>query len=55
VEAKLQRIQMANEDDFFEPLQDILSSLDQQELNGVFQAWVRRVHEASQGNANDVR
>jgi hypothetical protein len=37
---KLERIQVADEDQFCESLQEILRSIDQKELNGVFQAWV---------------
>jgi transposase len=37
---KLERIQLADEDQFFERLSEILRSIDQQELNGAFQAWV---------------
>jgi hypothetical protein len=50
VKGKLERIQLADEDRFFECLLEILRSLDQQELNTVFQAWVRRVQEVSEGN-----
>jgi hypothetical protein len=32
----------------------ILRGLDQQRLNTVFQAWVRRVQEASEGNGGYV-
>jgi hypothetical protein len=39
VKEKLERIQLADEDSFFA----ILSDLDQQELNTVFQAWARRI------------
>jgi hypothetical protein len=49
------QIQVADKDQFFEYLQDILSVIDQQELNGVFQAWVQRVQEASQGNGDYAR
>jgi hypothetical protein len=52
---KLERIQVADEDQFFECLQDILRGLDQQELNGVFQTWVLRVQEVIQGNGDYVR
>jgi hypothetical protein len=37
VKEKLERIQLADEDQFFECLQEILRGLDQQELNTVFQ------------------
>jgi hypothetical protein len=55
VKEKLERIQMADEDQFFECLQEILSDMDQQESNTVFQAWVRRVQEVSEGNRDYVR
>jgi hypothetical protein len=51
VKEKLEWIQVADEDQFFESLQEILRSIDQEELNGVFQAWVRRIQEVSQGKA----
>jgi hypothetical protein len=38
VKEKLERIQLADEEQFFECVQGILRSLDQQELNLVFQA-----------------
>jgi hypothetical protein len=38
VKEKLERIQVAGEDQFFESLQEILKDIDQKELNGVFQA-----------------
>jgi hypothetical protein len=38
VKEKLERIQLADEDQFFECLQEILRGLDQRELNIVFQA-----------------
>jgi hypothetical protein len=40
VKEKLERTQVADEDQFFESLQAILSDIDQEELNKVFQAWV---------------
>jgi hypothetical protein len=39
----------------FEYLQEILKDIDQEELNGVFQAWVQQVQEVSQGNGGYVR
>jgi hypothetical protein len=48
---KLERIQVADEDQFCERLQKILRSIDQEELKGVFQAWVWWVQEVSQGKA----
>jgi hypothetical protein len=38
VKEKLERIQLTDEDQFFECLQEVLSGLNQQELNTVFQA-----------------
>jgi hypothetical protein len=55
VKEKLERIQLADENLFFERLQEVLRGVDQQELNTVFQAWVRRVQEVSEGNGNYVR
>jgi hypothetical protein len=55
VKEKLEQIQMADEEQFFECLQGVLRGQDQQELNTVFQAWVRRVQERSEGNADSVR
>jgi hypothetical protein len=40
VKEKLERIQMADENQFFESLQEILRCSDQEESNGIFQAWV---------------
>jgi transposase len=40
---KLERTQVADEDPFFESLQEILRRIDQEQLNMVFQAWVRTV------------
>jgi hypothetical protein len=54
VKEKLERIHLADEDQFFECLQEILMGLDQQELNRVFQASVRRVQEISEGNGGYV-
>jgi hypothetical protein len=36
VKEKLELIQVADEDQFFESLQEILRDIDQEELNGVF-------------------
>jgi hypothetical protein len=55
VKEKLERIQVADEDQFFESLQKISSDIDPEELNGVFQAWVWRVQEVSQGSGDSVR
>jgi hypothetical protein len=45
---------VAEEDQFFECLQEILRGIDQQELNDVFQAWAKQVQETSQGNRDYV-
>jgi hypothetical protein len=37
---KLERIQVADEDQFFEFLQEILRDIDQEELNNVFHVLV---------------
>jgi hypothetical protein len=49
VKEKLEWIQVTDEDQLFECLQEILSGLDQQELNNIFQACVGRIQEVSQG------
>jgi hypothetical protein len=54
-EEKLERIQLAGEDQFFECLQEILRVIDLEELNTVFQAWVGRIQEVRQGNSDYVR
>jgi hypothetical protein len=54
VKERLERIQLADEDQFFESLQEILNGLDHEKLNAVFQAWVRRVQEVSEGNGDYV-
>jgi hypothetical protein len=51
---KLERIQVANENQFFESLQAIVRALDQEELNKVFHTWVQRVQEVSGGNRDYV-
>jgi hypothetical protein len=55
VEEKFERIQVADEDQSFECMQEILKSIDQKELNCVFQAWMQLVQEVSQGNEDYVR
>jgi hypothetical protein len=55
VKEKLERSQLADEDQFFECVRGVLSGPDQQELNPVFQAWVRRVQEVSEDNRDDIR
>jgi hypothetical protein len=52
---KLERIQLADEDQFFESLQEIFRGLDQQELNAVFQTWMPRVQKISKSNGDYVR
>jgi hypothetical protein len=54
VKGKLQRTQVADEDQFFESLHAILRAIDQEKLNRVFLAWVRRVQEISEGNGGYV-
>jgi hypothetical protein len=54
VKEKLEWIHLADEDQFFECLQRVLRGLDQQELNRVFQASVRRIQEISEGNGGYV-
>jgi hypothetical protein len=46
---------VADEDQFLECLQEILKSIDQEELNGIFQTWMGRIQEISQGNGDYVR
>jgi hypothetical protein len=48
VKEKLERIQVADEDQFFEPLHEIVRSIDQEEFKGIFQAWMGRVQEVRQ-------
>jgi histone-lysine N-methyltransferase SETMAR len=54
VKEKLERTQVADEEQFFESIRAILKRIDQEELNGVFQAWVQRVQKASEGNGDHV-
>jgi uncharacterized protein YecT (DUF1311 family) len=54
VKEKLECIQVADEDQFFECMQSILRDMDQEELNGIFQAWMRRLQEVSQGKAMET-
>jgi hypothetical protein len=54
VKKKLERTQMADEDQFFESLEAILRGIDQEELNRVFQAWVERIRKVSEGNGDYV-
>jgi transposase len=54
VKEKLDRTQVTDEDQCFESLQAILRGIDQEELNKIFQAWVQRVQEVSEGNGGYV-
>jgi hypothetical protein len=55
VKEKLERIQLADEDQFFECLQEILKGIDLEDLNTIFQALVSRVREANEVNGGYVR
>jgi hypothetical protein len=55
VKEKLEWIHLADEDQFFECLQDVLRGINLEELNIVFQAWMFRVQEISEGNGDYVR
>jgi hypothetical protein len=54
VKEKVERIQVADKGQFFECLREILRGIDQEDLNGVFQAWMRRLQEVSQGKAMET-
>jgi hypothetical protein len=54
VKERLERTHVADEDEFFESLQGILRGIDQGELNRVFQAWVQRAQEISEGNGDYI-
>jgi hypothetical protein len=54
INEKLERIQLADEDQFFECPQEVLRDIDLEELNTVFQAWMRRVQEVSECNGDYV-
>jgi hypothetical protein len=54
VKEKLELIHLADENQFFKCLQGLLRGLDQQELNRVFQASVRRIQEISECNRGYV-
>jgi hypothetical protein len=54
VKEKLEQTQVTDEDQFFRSLQTSLSFIDQEELNRIFQAWVRRVQKVSKGNRDYV-
>jgi hypothetical protein len=45
---------VTDEEQFFESLQAMLTALDREELNRVFQAWVRWVQEINEGNGDYV-
>jgi hypothetical protein len=55
VKEKLERTHVADEDQFLKSLQVILRGIDREELNRVFQAWVQRVQEISEGNGDYIR
>jgi hypothetical protein len=55
VKEKCDRIQVADEDQLFECLQEPLSSINQKELNDIFQVWGARAQEVSEGNGNYVK
>jgi cell fate (sporulation/competence/biofilm development) regulator YlbF (YheA/YmcA/DUF963 family) len=55
VKEKLEWVRMTGEDRFFECMQEIVRSIDENELNRVFQAWMWQVQEVSQGNGHYVR
>jgi hypothetical protein len=54
INEKLEWIHLANEYQFFESLQGVLRSQDQQELTRVFQASMRRIQKVSEGNGGYV-
>jgi hypothetical protein len=51
---KLERTQVAGDDQFFGSFPAISRGICQKDLNRVFQAWVRRVQEVSKGNRDYV-
>jgi hypothetical protein len=51
---KLERIQVTDDDQFLECLQEILRSIDQEELNGIFQTWMRLIQEVNEGKAMET-
>jgi hypothetical protein len=55
VKEKLEWIQVADDDQFFECLQEVLRNSDQDGLKGLFQAWEQRVQEVSRRNGDYVR
>jgi endonuclease III len=54
VKEKLERIHLADEDQFLEYLQRVLRGLDQRKSNRIFQASVRLVQQVSEGNGGSV-
>jgi hypothetical protein len=54
VKEKLECIQVADEDQFLESLQEILRSIDQQELNGIFYIWIWPVQKVNQGKVMET-
>jgi hypothetical protein len=46
---------VADEDPFSESLREILRNIDQEELDGVFQARMQQVQEVNQGNGDCLR
>jgi hypothetical protein len=50
VKNRLEQIQASDADDFFEQLEEILSSISVEELEWVFAAWIDRVRQVSEGN-----
>jgi hypothetical protein len=54
VKEKLERIHLADGDQFFQCLEGVFRGLDQRELNRVFQASMHRVQEESEGNSGYV-
>jgi hypothetical protein len=54
VKGKFERTQVADEDQFLKSLQLILSDIDREELNRIFQAWVWLIQEVSQDNGDYV-
>jgi hypothetical protein len=55
VKEKLERIELADEDQFLECLQEVLRGINLEELNTVFQAWMRQIQKISECNGGYVR
>jgi hypothetical protein len=55
VKEKCERIQLADEDQFFDCPSEILRGSDLEKLTTVFQAWVHRIQEISEDNGDYVR